>query len=298
MSEKNNLLGFRYQLKSISLLLAMQVFVKILVADYPLVEVMFYRSFMGLPLLFVYLYCTGNLQNLAVSRPVVHVLRVIVGGLGMYAAFSAYRYLPLAEAMTILNFAPIFITVLGVVFLGERIHAHRTIALILGFIGMLVIVRPSVDFNWYYAYPLFAALMFAVSTIISHSLTKTDHPTSITVSFSLSIAIITGGISLYYGFRLPFDSKALWFAIIMGNLGTVGQIYNIYAIKHSHASFYAAGRYMRLFGAAILGLVVFAEAITARIVLGMVIIACAGIYISWRERVKNKQKPQHESIGL
>lgn len=289
MQQKNNLLGFGFQLGSIALFIGMDVFIKILVVDYPLVEVIFYRSAMGLPLLFIYLKFMGHMSDLRITRPWLHVWRAILGLVVMYCIFSAYKYLPLAEASAIVYTAPIMITILSVVFLGEKIYAHRTFALIIGFIGALVIVRPSVDFNWDYLYPLGAALGFSIVTIVAHNLTKTDHPISISVSFSVSIALVTGAITLWLGFTPIMDIYILLYAFLVGNLGTVAQICNMYAIRACNASFYAVTKYIGLFGTALAGLLVFGEPLSTHLILGMGIIAFAGIYISWREHVRNKK---------
>ncbi len=290
MNEKNNLLGFGFQISATCLFLLMDVCVKVLVADYPLAEIMFYRSVMGLPFLFVYLKVTGHMDNLRITRPVMHLWRAVIGGTAMFAFFNAYKYLPLAEAAAILYIAPIFITILSIIFLGEKIYFHRTFALILGFVGTLVIVRPSMDFNWYYVYPMLGALCFAVVTIIAHKLTKIDHPTSITVSFSVFLTVITGGITLYNGFSPMLNSTVIIYAVVMGNAGTIAQILNMQAIKNCHANFYAVTKYIGLFGSAAVGVLIFSEPLTFNVGLGMVIIAVSGIYISWREHVKNKKE--------
>ncbi len=289
MREKNNILGFGFQISATVLFLLMDICVKILVADYPLAEIMFYRSVMGLPFLFIYLKTIGHMHDLRITRPMMHLWRSVVGGMAMFSFFNAYKFLPLAEAAAILYTAPILITILSVIFLGEKIYAHRTFALVLGFVGTLVIVRPSLDFNGYYLYPLTGALGFAVVTIIAHKLTKIDHPISITVSFSIFIIVVTGIITAYNGFS-PINSTLLIYAVVMGNAGTIGQILNMQAIKNCHASFYAVTKYIGLFGAATVGIVVFHEPLTKNVGLGMVIIATSGIYISWREHVKNKKE--------
>ena len=289
MQQKNNLSGFGFQLGAIALFICMDVFVKILVVDYPLIEVIFYRSATGLPILFIYLKWTNHMSDLRITRPWLHMWRSIVGGVVMYFLFSAYKYLPLAEAAAIVYIAPIIITILSVLFLGEKIYFHRTFALILGFIGTLIIVRPSMDFNWYYLYPLGAALGFAVVTIVAHNLSKTDHPISISVSFSISISVVTGVIALWQGFTPITDIRILMYVFLVGNVGMVAQILNMYSIRACDANFYAVTKYIGLFGSALAGLLIFGEDLTIHLILGMITIACAGIYISWREHVRNKK---------
>lgn len=288
MQEKNNLLGFGCQITSMCLFLIMHAFVKMLVADYPLMEIMFFRSISGLPFLLIYLYVTNNLHALKITRPVMHLLRAILGASGMFLVYSAYKYLTFAEAAAILYIAPIFITIMSVIFLGERIYAHRTIALILGFIGVLVIVRPSIHFNWYYMFPLGAAFMSAVITLVAHKLTKTDHPIGIAISFNVIVSIFIGVIVVYNGFS-HMDMLTTMLAVLMGTIGSVGQIFNTYAIKYCNPSFYAVTRYSGLFGSAMVGLIVFKEVLTPHLILGMIIIVISGVYIAWREHVKNKK---------
>ena len=288
MQEKNNLLGFGCQITSMGLFLIMHAFVKVFVAEYPLTEVMFFRAVSGIPFLLIYLYATSNLRALKIHRPIMHLLRAIMGASSMFLVYSAYKHLTFAEAAAIIYIAPIFITIMSVLFLSEQIYIHRTIALILGFIGVLVIVKPSMDFNWYYLFPLGAAFVTAVITLVAHQLTKTDHPISIAISFNIIVSILIGSIVLYNGFS-HMDTVTTLLAILMGTIGSIGQIFNTYAIKHCNPSFYAVTRYSGLFGSAVVGLIVFKEPLTLHLIIGIAIIVISGVYIAWREHVKNKK---------
>lgn len=289
MNERNNLLGFGYQLFAVLFSLLTDIVIKMVVVDIPLIQVMFYRSGAGLPLLIGYLILTNNLQCLKINRPMMHFWRASAGICGMFLFVSSYKHLPLAEASAIIYIAPILITVLSVVILKEKIYTHRIVALILGFVGTLIIMRPSADFNWYFLYPLGGALALSVVTLVAHVLTRTDHPIGVTVTFSIFVATITGAITLYNGFAPLENAAIMWYAIIIGNAGILAVIFNMHAVHECHPSFYAVTKYMSLVAAAVAGLVLFNEPITIYLALGMGFIAGAGIYISYCEHRQNKK---------
>ncbi len=283
VQNNTNLMGFTYQLGAVVFSLITDIFIKITVVDYPLIEIMFYRSVAGIPMLFVYLICTGNLQQLRIYRPGLHLLRSSCGIVGMFLIMTSYKHLPFAEASAILYIAPILITVLSVIILHETIYAHRIYALIFAFAGAMIIVRPDMELNWYYIYPFLGAFAFSAVTLSAHVLTRTDHPIGVTLIFFIFTSLITGGITAYHGFSPLFNSNLIWYAIVMGNAGLIAQILNMHAVHKCQPSFYAITKYMSLFGAAAAGLILFDELISLPLTIGMIMIVSAGIYISWKE---------------
>lgn len=109
-------------------------------------EMVFYRSIFGLPVvLFWVVNSGGGLAAISTRRPMVHVWRCALGVTGILLIFQGLRLLPLADATTIGFTAPIFATLLSILVLKEKVGRHRWTAVILGFVGVLVLVRPGAE---------------------------------------------------------------------------------------------------------------------------------------------------------
>lgn len=289
-SQKNNVLGFGFQVLSIILFLGMDILVTMLVEAMPLYEVIFYRNATGIPFLLLYVYATGKTEHLRITRPVLHLVRAMVGGVAMTCFFAGFKYLPFAENSAIIYVTPIVITIFSVIFLREKIYAHRSFALIVGFIGTMVIVRPSGDFNIYYILPIGSAITFAIVILLVHKITKFDSPISITLTFSTFMTLATGAICLYYGFSPIMGIHDIAYILCIGNLGMIAQVLSMWAIKSCDVNFFAVTKYLGLLGSASIGVFIFNDTLTVNLTIGMGMIMFSGLYITWREHVRQKKE--------
>lgn len=121
-------------------------------------EMVFYRSLFGLPVVLIWIASAkGGLASIATRRPLVHAWRCLLGVTGILLIFQGLRLLPLADATTIGFTSPIFATLLSIVFLREKVRRHRWAAIGVGFLGVLVMVRPGAE-----GAPPLAGLLFAL----------------------------------------------------------------------------------------------------------------------------------------
>jgi drug/metabolite transporter (DMT)-like permease len=181
-----------------SLVLAMLIFslqdiaVKWIGGDYSVLEIVVFRSLIALPCTFFFLYYEGRRGLPTTGQPRLEYIR----GFFLFLSFTTYMMalpaLPLADVAAIRNSAPLIITFLSVVWLGEKVGPRRWIALIVGFIGVLLIVQPgSGSFNLGSIFALIAAFFYALSVMITRKLQTTDSSASMAYYSSLVYLVVS-----------------------------------------------------------------------------------------------------------
>ncbi|WP_433949699.1 DMT family transporter [Brevundimonas bullata] len=254
-------------------------------------EMVFYRSLFGLPVvLFWVLSAKGGLASLSTRRPMVHVWRCALGVTGILLIFQGLKLLPLADATTIGFTAPIFATLLSILFLKEKVGRHRWTAVVLGFLGVLVMVRPGAE-----GAPPLAGLLFALGgafvaaavTVTLRQLGKTELATAIVFWFFVACATVGGGLTLIDGHS---HSWAVLAVLAAGGLaGGLAQLLMTTSLQHAPVSALAPLDYLQMVGAVVLGWLLLSDAPTAATLAGAALIAGSGLYTAWRERVLHRE---------
>ncbi len=257
-------------------------------------EIAFMRSFFGalaaLPLL-----VRGGRASLHTDRLGFYTLRCAIGALSMLAGFWAIAHLPLAQAIALSYSSPLFVTIGAVLFLGEIVRMRRWSAVIAGFIGVLVIVRPGGDgFTAASLVALFAAAMSGVVTISIKFLSRSDPPDTIVllttwlwVPLSLPAALAV--------WQWP-SADLLPLLVAIGVLGTLGQYTWTHALKLADASTLAPFSYLQLVFVALLAWLLFAETPDGHTALGASIVIGASLYIARREAKLARQQRARETV--
>lgn len=254
-------------------------------------EMVFYRSLFGLPVvLFWVLSAKGGLASLSTRRPMVHVWRCALGVTGILLIFQGLTLLPLADATTIGFTAPIFATLLSILFLKEKVGRHRWTAVVLGFLGVLVMVRPGAE-----GAPPLAGLLFALGgafvaaavTVTLRQLGKTESATAIVFWFFVACATVGGVLTLIDGHS---HSWAVLAVLAAGGLaGGLAQLLMTTSLQHAPVSALAPLDYLQMVGAVVLGWLLLSDAPTAATLAGAALIAGSGLYTAWRERVLHRE---------
>ena len=276
--------------------------IKLLSGDYPVHQAMVIRSLTALPLLFLLVVLDGGARSLATKRRSVLVVR----GLIMFTAYTSYYLglaaLPLATCVALYFTAPLYITMLSVVVLGESVGRRRWVAIAVGFVGVLIMVRPgSQVFEWASLLPLFAGLAYAVSQIITRKLGELERAT--TMSFYGNGVFLAGGALLAGIFGMgEFASEehaSLGFLVrgwawpttvdflLMAACGAVaaaGLTLLTQAYRVAPASTIAPFEYTALVWGALYGWLVWRELPGMTTWIGISIIVAAGLYVLYRER--------------
>ena len=288
--EKNNVLGFFVNICSMLMFVITDILIKYLTQFMPTFEIIFYRFLCGIPFFLVYIYFIKGFKTLEMVNVKLQFTRMILGILSTFSFVNAYKYMPLAEAASILYTSPIILTILSIIFFNEKIRIHRTIALLMGVVGSLLIIRPGVNFQIYSLYAVFGAINWAFVIITMGALSKTDHPNSITFYFSLAGVLIGGSVSLFNGMTPIFDMQTFFLLILMGVAGILAQLFMVIAVEMCDTSLFASSKYINLVLTSFGAYVIFNEVLSNQSLLGMLLIITGGLYMVWREHVINKPK--------
>ena len=195
-------LGMAASAASFFMLNTMNVFAKLLSPNHSVIEVAFYRNAIAVAPFAVWIFLLGRRDLLKInSRPDAIVLRSVVGTISLVATFRAFNFLPMADAQALFFTSSLFLPVMGWLFLKERVGAHRWSAVLIGFLGMIVIVRPTGDVNTMgITFALSAALMHASLGTLLRVLGRTERPETVTFYF----LVIGTGMT---GLAMPFVGK-------------------------------------------------------------------------------------------
>jgi len=244
-------------------------------------EVAFFRSFFGLvaalPLLLK--HGPGLLRTRQLPR---YAVRCILGTLSMFCGFWAIGHLPLAQAVSLSYSSPLFVTVFAVFWLGEQVRARRWSAVVLGFVGVLVIVRPGTEgFSAGTLVAVSAAVISAIVAIQIKQLSHTEPADRIVILTTLFWVPLSLGPALAV-WEWPQGITWVW-VVAAGILGTAGHMLWTRALKIGDVSALQPISFMQLPIVAVLAFFLFNEGVDRWTVLGAAIILGANGYIAHRE---------------
>jgi drug/metabolite transporter (DMT)-like permease len=265
------------------LLTSQDAVVKWLTADYTNGEIMFWRGLLCFLPMSLLIWRRGGLATLRSGRPGALFSRAALAALTSLMIVVSFRYLPLADALAIVFFSPILLTALAVPFLGERVGARRWSAVGVGFIGMLLIVRPTgAGIGLAVLAPLAAAFLSAFRDIVTRRLGATD-PALTILFYSTVLSTLIGLVDMPRGLVLPALGDLALFLVI-GAMWSSAHLFGIMALAYAEASALAPFRYLALVWGAILGFLVFGDVPDRWVVAGAAVVVASGLYILHRER--------------
>ncbi len=246
-------------------------------------EIAFFRNFFGmlvaLPLLLR--HGRGLLRTDQFSR---YFVRCLFGIGSMFASFWAMGHLPLAQAISLTYSSPLFVTIAAVVFLHEQVRARRWTAVVLGFVGVLVIVRPGTQgFTPASLVPVLAAVLSGVVAIQIKQLSHTEPADRIVIMTTL-FWVPMSLLPALAVWQWPEGLTWLW-VVACGVLGTGGHMLWTRALKLGDVSALTPISFMQLPVVAVAGWLLFDEAVTRWTMAGAAIIFGANSYIAYREAV-------------
>ena len=249
-----------------------------------LVETMFHRQLWAVPLVTAWIAAGPGLGSIRTGRFGAHVSRTAVGLTGMVFTFGAVLLLPLAEATTLQFTVPIFATILGALILKEPTGWHRWGAVIIGFLGVLIVAQPgSGHFPFYGAVVgLLAALFVAIVAILLRQIGKTESAGTTVFWFS---ALSVPPLGALYIFQLKAHDPLTWAILVaIGLIGGVGQLALTAALRFAPVSVVVPMDYSGLVWATLYGWLLFGVLPTPYTWAGAPIIIASGLYIVYRER--------------
>jgi drug/metabolite transporter (DMT)-like permease len=222
----------------------------------------------------------------AASRPGLQIVRVGLSVMESIMFFWAVTYLPLADTVTFYLAAPIYVTALSALFLGEQVGWRRWSAVTVGFIGVLIALRPSAaTLTWPALIALAGSMFFAVFLIITRMLRGTSEV--VMVSGTFGAMFVVSGIAAPFGWAAP-SGRDLGLMAILGVVAMAAFACVNRSLRLAPASVVVPYQYTMIVWAVALGWLVFGDVPDAFTLGGAVIIVAAGLYIFWREQVKGK----------
>jgi drug/metabolite transporter (DMT)-like permease len=278
----NRPLGIGLLLTAMFTMTAMDAAVKWAVADYSLQQVNFIRSVAAMIVLFPVVWNEGGLRAFRVTKPRVHVWRTILILIISYTWFFALGRMKLADIGAIVMISPLLITSLSALLLKEYVGARRWIAVGVGFLGMLIIVRPGTGvFNPVALLAVTVALGYALFVLSNRANRDSESLTALTYYPLFGIFIVSGLLS-------PLDWTAptigAWAAMIfVGVCAGISHLCLTLAFRYASPPAIAPLEYTGLIWAVLFGYVLFDELPDSWTVFGMCLIAAAGVFVVYRE---------------
>jgi len=263
--------------------------------SYPLGQVLFFRGFFGLVFYF-FIIPRERLKNFYYTkRAGLHFLRCLFGLIALISIFIALRNLPLATVVSISFAAPIFTTIFSIFFLSEKVGLYRWLAVIVGFIGIIIIIEPGYSsLNIYFIYPIIFCLGLSYVAIAIRQLSTTEPIWLIALNFSVAITIVSF-FTIPFGWIMP-DIKDLILLSFIGIFGGVANLWLSQSYKFSEVSLVTPLKYLALVFAIIFGYFIWDEMPSIKTLAGALLVIISSIIIFRREVILKKQVsiPRHE----
>ena len=282
-----NQLGFLYMFLSVCTFSVMDLLVK-WSSDYPTGEVLFFRGFFGLLPTF-FLIPKNKLKTFyTTERSKEHLFRCLMGLMALIAIVVALRELPLAVVVSLSYAAPLFITVLSIFLLSEKVGIFRWLAVLIGFVGVIIIAEPGFKgMNYLYFLPLIFCIGMAFVTIMIRKLSTTEPIWLISIFFSITISI-AGLTTIPMGWKIPNFQDFTLLALI-GITGGSANLFLTQSYKLSEVSLVAPLKYLALVFAIFFGYFIWNEIPTIKTLIGASLVVLASLII-FRREIYHKQK--------
>jgi len=270
---------------AVGIFAVMDTIAKYLARSYPVPGVIWARFAANLIVLSAFLAATGQLKRLRTARPGLQIMRglLLCGATLLY--FTSLTVLPLAEAAAIGFVMPLFLVLLAVPMLGERMDGARLIAVLVGLAGAMVIVRPGASaFTPYALLPIGMALCNALYQILTRKIAGVEHPLT-SLAWGAIVGTVVVSFALPFAWVTPTNPWHWVLLAIVGLLASVGHFTLIRAYDYASANGLAPFFYTQLVWVMLLGWLVFGDFPDGWSLIGMGIIVVSGLSLVGRQRL-------------
>ena len=276
-------LGIALMLLGTGIFVSMDALVKHLTLEgYPTIQILFFRSCFAFIPVSLFIARSGGIATLRTQRPMGHLMRGVIGLSAMGVIFWAFHSLPISDVVAIMFAAPIFMTVLSIPLLGEKVGPRRWIAVVVGFVGVLVIVRPDAGLDVTQLIVVAGTVLYALALISIRRLSDTEPSATIVFYFTLAGTVLMASL-LPFGWVTPGTLTDWGLLISVGLIGGTAQLFMTYAIRFAPISVLAPFEYSSMLWAAGFDIVIFSLYPSSATLWGAGIIAATGLYIVHRE---------------
>jgi drug/metabolite transporter (DMT)-like permease len=282
-------LGILYMMSATAIFAATSASTKWLVETYPIGEVLFTRSFVSLVAMSLFLLPQTGLAVFRTQRLRGHLLRGTSQSCSQTFLVIAFSLMPLASAVAINFSAPLFATLASIVFLRERVGAVRWFALLVGFLGVLLVTQPGAETLQVGAlFALANAVLFGTVTAGVRGLTSTESTETLTM-YQMVVITTCFTLLLPFGFVTPTFADGI--VIVLTGVGNaLGQYWWTRALHLAPTAAVAPFQYFSLVWALLLGFAVWGDLPTVSLLIGSAIVVGSGLFLLWRESGRAKSE--------
>ena len=254
----------------------------------PPFQIAFFRNIFGLAFL-IPLLMRSRFAILRTKQIELHALRGVINMAAMLMFFTALSISPIAKVTALGFTAPIFMAILAVLVLGERFRIYRWSAIFLGFVGMLIILRPGlVAIDTGALLVIGSAALWAVAMIIIKIQSRTESSLTIVAYMGIFLGVFSIGPAVWVW--QPFELQTLGFMVLIGLFGSIAQMAISEALKETDSTALMPFDFLKLIWTAIIGVWFFAEVPDIYTWVGATVIFLSGLFIAFRERSTQRQR--------
>lgn len=275
--------GIAFALSAFFFFSLMDGIAKFLGESFHVVQLIFFRSLFGFLPLIPLIRRDGGWKGLATRRPWLHATRGLAVMTALTSFFLGIQLIPLAEALTLAFTSPLFMTLLSIPILREKVGIHRLAAVLVGFCGVLVIVRPGAEaFRPEGLYMIGSGFSFAMASVLTRLLGRTETNAAITF-YSTCAQFLPSALLLPFFWVAPTETLQWGLFVMLGLLGGVGLQLMTNAFRYAQASLIAPFEYTALIWATAIGWFGWREWPGDHVWLGAAVLVATGLYITYRE---------------
>jgi S-adenosylmethionine uptake transporter len=279
---QSNLIGAMLSLTAFAVYATHDVFIKILGSSYSPFQLIFFSGLLGFPLVTLVMMRDRTDGNLIPKHPVWTAVRTTTAVLNAVTGFYAFSVLPLAQCYAIFFTMPILITLMAIPLLGEKVGLHRGIAIVVGLIGVVVVLRPGqADLGLGHLSALVAALLGAATSVIVRKVGNSERAV-VLMLYPMMANFVVMGLALPFVY-VPVPPQDFAMMAGIAALGLLGGVLIIAAYRRAPAIIVAPMQYSQIIWALIFGHFLFGEDIDLYTAVGTAIIIASGVYIVLRE---------------
>lgn len=286
---RNNTLGILAMVAGIFCMSTMDALAKWLGESYSLSQIVFFRTLFAIPPVLVLAHFSGGLRLLKTRRPLVHLFRGICAGVAAFAFFASLRVLPLAEAWAIAFAAPLIVTALSGPMLGEPVGWRRWSGVLLGFLGVLIVVRPGMEaFQPAALLALATAVGYALVMITGRKYANTESTTAL-VFYTTLVPLALSASVLPLHWQTPEGGDWALF-IILGTLGGMAMLLLTQAFRLAQAAVVVPFDYTAMIWSVGWGWLLWRELPDTVAWIGSGLIVLSGLYVVQRESQLRRER--------
>ena len=246
-------------------------------------NIIFIRGIFATIIIFIYLYFFKKKNIFKIIWNKNYYFRGIYEVATALFFFTGLMFMPISQVYTLLMTNPFFVTIFAYFFLKERVGLRRWTAVIIGFVGVLIIIKPqNMSFNYLFLFPILAAIFLTIRDINTKNIVTKENSFEIIFITSLLICIFSGLSSLYFGFEVKLNQIPNIF--ISAIFLTIAYLFSVMTIFYAPLSLTASSRYSVIIFGIIFGYLILNEIPTFNMIVGAVIITSSGIFVIKRQK--------------